>query len=206
MARRCCCPPTCTPNVTGIVDATCPPTSTERSIDIDVIPGGACDFAVGARLHPCFGQLINPANFNLTTAPGDNGVWQPVTNFLVALPEAGCYDVHAEVGAALNLTSGANGIIMAARLFNVTAGAVVPNSQRDVMQLNPGNLNATNPLSLQLTAPLGAQICVAAPTTIRVEAQVFWTSGTGTTITLAQIFGGARAQGTSRLAFEKIAD
>lgn len=195
-------------DLVGVVGASCPPTTTTRSIDVDVVETPGCPdvWTIGARLSPCAAQLENPATFGLATAPGSTGVWQVVTGFQIALPEAGCYDLQAEVGGNLSLTNASAGIILVARLFDVTAGAALPASQREIIQANIGNLNAANPYSIQATAPVGALYCVAAPATIRVEAQVFWTSGTGATITAAQIFGGGRAVGTSTIRYHKYAD
>lgn len=96
-----------------------------------------------------------------------NGVWTDVP-LQVVLPHAGTYDLDADVRGRLAVTPAANSFITA-RLWNVTAGAEVPLSERQVYQiidLNTGTAQAGG----NETAPIEEQITVSGPTTIMLQA------------------------------------
>jgi hypothetical protein len=96
------------------------------------------------------------------------GVWTD-TPLQVTLPRAGTYELDADVRGRLQGTPAVNTYITA-RLWNVTAGAEVPQSERLVYQiidLNPGTALAGG----NQTAPISELIKVTGRTTIRLQAE-----------------------------------
>lgn len=108
------------------------------------------------------------------------GVWTD-TPLEVNLPFPGEYELDADVRGRLVGTSPVNAFITA-RLWDVTSGAAVSNSERLVYQ-SIGDAG-TGQGSGNGTAPISELIRVTAPTTIRLQAMR--TDATGTA-TIAQI-------------------
>ncbi|MEY9935589.1 hypothetical protein ABH926_010271 [Catenulispora sp. GP43] len=111
-----------------------------------------------------------------------NGVWTD-TPLEVDLPRAGTYDLDANVRGRLGGTPAVNAYI-SARLWDVTAGAEVPQSERLVYQiidLNPGTAQAGG----NGTAPIDELITVDKPTTIRLQARSVNTAGAAS---IAQVY------------------
>ncbi|MEU1180645.1 hypothetical protein ABZ464_23895 [Streptomyces sp. NPDC005820] len=148
-----------------------------RSVDIDITPpaDGACPetWTVGARLTPVFGQISG--SVGLHTAAFD--VWTAVTGAQLTLPEAGVYEVIADVQAGLITVGTVNNAYMQTRLFDVTAGAMVLLTARTVVffSATPA-VGVTH--TIQATASASALYQVAGPTTIRVEGLKHVDSGT----------------------------
>ena len=87
----------------------------------------------------------------------------------VTLPRAGTYALDADVRGRLSGVSPLN-TYLSARLWNVTSGAKVPESERLVYQiinLSPGGAQAGG----NQTAPISELVRVTKPTRIRLQAQ-----------------------------------
>ncbi|MFJ7090357.1 hypothetical protein ACIQWL_08830 [Streptomyces mirabilis] len=152
--------------------------SAQRSVDIDVTPpaAGACPetWQVGARLTPVSGQTSGAVG--LGGSPYDTWVPVPAT---LTLPEAGVYELDADVQGGVIMQGSVSNSIVQARLFNVTANAVVPLTARTLL------LFAATPAAgvthtLHGNASASALYQVAGPTTIRVEGLKHVDSGTTT--------------------------
>lgn len=110
------------------------------------------------------------------------GAWTD-TPLEVTLPRRGTYELDADVRGRLIGTAPIDSYIVA-RLWNVTAGTAVPESERLVYQIinrNPGGGEAGG----NATAPISELITVTGPTRIRLQAQEDNTVGTAGT---AQVF------------------
>jgi hypothetical protein len=95
------------------------------------------------------------------------GVWT-FTPVAVTLPRSGTYELDADVRGRLSGSPPVNTYITA-RLWNVTSGAEVPQSERLVYQIiddNPGDA----PAGGNQTAPISELITVTGPTTIMLQA------------------------------------
>lgn len=152
--------------------------SATRSIDVDVMPpaAGTCPetWQVGARLTPVSGQTSGTAG--LGGSPYDT--WVPVPASLM-LPEAGVYELIADVQGGVIMVGSVSNAIVQTRLLDVTAGAVVPLTTRTLV------LFAATPAvgvthTLHGNASASALYQVAGPTTIRVEGLKRLDSGTTT--------------------------
>ncbi|MFE5587223.1 hypothetical protein [Kitasatospora sp. NPDC056531] len=110
------------------------------------------------------------------------GTWTD-TPLEVTLPQAGTYELDADVRGRLAGNPSLN-VYMSARLWNVTAAAEVPESERLVYQIingNPGTAQAGG----NQTAPISELIRVSGPTTIRLQAQEINAVGAAT---VAQVY------------------
>jgi hypothetical protein len=117
-----------------------------------------------SKFAPGTGFSVLPETVNLPT----NGAWTG-TPLRLHLPAAGTYTIDANVRGRLQGTAPLNTWITA-RLWNVTAGAPVPDSERLIYQVidtNPanqfGNGNQTTSISELVT--------VTKPETIELQAQ-----------------------------------
>lgn len=149
--------------VIGIAPGT--PVGTDRSVDVDVVEGPTGTFTVGARLTPVSGEAVG-ADANLQAVA--QGTWV-ATGAQVVLPEAGKYALSADFYSSITATT-PWAVAINARLFNVTAGAAVPNSTRRVQF---GNINdgGGTPMLLQNAGSINTFITVTGPTTIRLDGQ-----------------------------------
>jgi len=95
------------------------------------------------------------------------GVWTNIP-VQVFLPTAGTYDLDANVRGRLAGIPSVNTFITA-RLWNATAGAEVPQSERLVYQVIDGNAG-TAQAGGNATAPIDELITVTGPTTIVLQA------------------------------------
>jgi hypothetical protein len=91
------------------------------------------------------------------------------TTLEVRLPHPGTYAIDANVRGRLQGTPALNTVITA-RLWNVTANAEVPYSERLVYQLVDLNTD-TAPIGGNATAPISELIRVTRPTTIELQAE-----------------------------------
>ncbi|KQW11423.1 hypothetical protein [Streptomyces sp. Root369] len=141
---------------------------TARSVDVDVTApaAGACPetWTVGARLTPVSGEVFG-ADANLQAVA--SGTWVATSAQLV-LPEAGTYALSADFFSHINATT-PWAVAINARLFNVTAGAPVPGSNRRIQFGNINDPGGGTVMSLQNAGSLSTFLTVTAPTTIRVE-------------------------------------
>ncbi|MFI1954802.1 hypothetical protein ACH437_23640 [Streptomyces xinghaiensis] len=151
--------------------------SAERSVDVDVTPpaAGACPetWQVGARLTPVSGQASGAVALDAAAA----NTWVPVTGAEVVLPEAGVYEVVADVQGSIGWGVGVTNAIIDARIFDVTASVPVPMTTRRVILFTDSAAEGTN--GIQANASAGALYQVAGPATIRVEGS--WRTDSGTT-------------------------
>lgn len=143
---------------------------TERSVDVDVqAPAtGACPevWTVGARLTPVSGEAFG-ADADLQAVA--SGTWV-ATTAQVVLPEAGTYSLSADVYSHIAATT-PWAVAINARLFNVTAGALVPGTTRRIQFGNINDPGGGTVMSLQNAGSLSALLTVTGPTTVRVEGQ-----------------------------------
>jgi hypothetical protein len=124
------------------------------------------------------------------------GAWTS-TPLEVTLPRAGTYELDADVRGRLAGTPAINTYITA-RLWNVTAGAEVPQSERLVYQiidLNPG----TAPAGGNQTAPISELIKVTGRTTIQLQARDINATGAAS---IAQVY--SDSQGYTTLRYERV--
>ncbi|MCT2581753.1 hypothetical protein [Actinophytocola gossypii] len=111
---------------------------------------------------------IEHLNPQLVDLPNLNSAWtnMPLT---VTLPQAGTYALDADVRGRITGPPGANSYIVA-RLWNETAGSVVPLSERMIIQL----INR-HPVGIEIgdneTAPISELVDVSQQTTIRLQAR-----------------------------------
>ncbi|MFD8509708.1 hypothetical protein ACFV27_00980 [Streptomyces antimycoticus] len=111
----------------------------------------------------------------LDAAPANT--WTPVTGAQLVLPEAGVYEVVADVQGSIAWAVGVTNAIIDARIFDVTAGAEVPTTARRVILFTDQAAEGTN--GIQANASASALYQVAGPATIRVEGS--WRTDSGTT-------------------------
>lgn len=149
--------------------------STTRSVDVDVTetPGCPDAWAVGARLTPVSGQTTGAVS--LDSSP--TNTWVPVTGAQLVLPEAGVYEVVADVQCSIGWSASVGNAIIDAQIFDVTAGAAVPMSARRVILFTDST--ATGVTGIQANASASALYQVAGPATIRVEGS--WRTDVGST-------------------------
>lgn len=119
------------------------------------------------------GFAVLPATVNLQ--PTASGTWV-TTGLQVVLPAAGTYDLDATVRSALSAASGTNTWI-SARLYDVTAGAVVPNSEVLVQQIDLGSDSGTISSAHNNTVPIQVPYTVPGSRTVRLEAARINTAG-----------------------------
>ncbi|MFF2964229.1 hypothetical protein ACFVT1_36300 [Streptomyces sp. NPDC057963] len=147
-----------------------------------------------ASALPVYGRVWATGNLDLV-APA-SGAWLPVPGCQITLPEAGTYEVTAESDGAINLLGvSGQGVVINIRLYDATAGAVVPNGAR----LLVANSNAASAAAIAngAHATHDYEVAVTGPTTLRMEAQRV--TGGGAPIS----YTGVLAVGTT-LAFKKL--
>lgn len=143
----------------------------------------------------------------------------PVPGATIVLPSAGTYDVWADVHGGMVANEPPTDETIFARLFNVTAGAGVPNSETAVVALtnwadDPPDPDTPNAIAhhAESTASLRMPITVTGPTTIRVEAYHevggnFGASGSlahGATLSAVGTYPGEPEKGVTRVGFIKL--
>lgn len=175
--------------------------STERSVDVDVTAPAAGDcpamWQVGARLTPVFGEAFLPAAVDLVSAANDTWV---NTGLSVVLPEAGVYEVTATVRSsiAVGVATVPFAVNISARLFNVTGGNAIPNTDYTVQQVNESAPSSGQTTQVALST-FHKYVTATGPTTIRLEADRNTINGTAVNVTAIQT-------GNTRLGFKKISD
>ncbi|CAL9613176.1 hypothetical protein SUDANB1_05670 [Streptomyces sp. enrichment culture] len=162
-------------DVAGIAPGTA--VGTQRSVDVDVTApaAGACPqvWTVGARLTPVSGQTSGAVSLDGAAA----NTWTPVTGAQLVLPEAGVYELVADVQGSIAWAAGVSNAIIDARIFNVTTGAEVPMTARRVILFT--DQAAAGTTGIQANASASALYQVAGPTTIRVDGS--WRTDSGVT-------------------------
>lgn len=117
---------------------------------------------------PVHGFAVLPGTQDLQPEPIDTWI---DTALEVTLPEAGTYHLDASVHGTVDGTSEVNGSLVA-RLFDVTAGVMVPNSATVVRQVSA----RVNPPATTVytggnqNAPIVVEYAVTGPTVIRLQA------------------------------------
>lgn len=135
-----------------------------------------------------------PATVNLQ--PSASGAWVN-SGLQVVLPEAGTYALDANVHGRIWGDPPVNVVILA-RLVNVTAGRVLPNSTRLIDHLVDNNAGAAS-VGIRMTAPISERITVSGPTLIRLQATRINQRGAST---IAEIL--SSPSGFTSLRYERI--
>ncbi|MEU0947641.1 hypothetical protein ABZ379_33815 [Streptomyces canus] len=115
-----------------------------------------------------------PANVNLNAAASGTFV---DTGLVLALPSAGRYHLDATVRAFLGTMTTGEGAYIVARLYDVTAGAVVPDSEVLALQINVAAGTSPTLLAWNATAPIQVRYTIPGPRTVRLEAARMTQSG-----------------------------
>ncbi|MCX4458679.1 hypothetical protein OOK58_42990 [Streptomyces sp. NBC_01728] len=143
------------------------------------------------------GFAVLPANVNLNAAASGTFV---ATGLVLALPSAGTYHLDATVRAFLGTMTTGEGAYIVARLYDVTAAAVVPDSEVLAHQLTVGAGTSGTLLNWNRTAPIQVRYTVPGARTIRLEAARF--TQTGTTDSASVVSDG---NGRTTLRYERVA-
>jgi hypothetical protein len=130
--------------------------------------------AASVRLIPQSGQASGVVGLDAAAA----NTWTPVPGAQLVLPEAGLYEVTADVQGSIGGTGSFSNAIIDARLYDVTAGAAVPLAERRVILLTDHSAEAVL-RSIQANATAAALYQVSGLRTLRVEAS--WRTDAGTT-------------------------
>ncbi|WP_336317592.1 choice-of-anchor C family protein [Streptomyces lavendofoliae] len=149
---------------TGLTGGRPPAIGTERSVDIDVRVDGDCprNVTIGARLTPVFGEAVSPG-VDVSPVPVDQ--WTAVPGAQVSLDEPGVYEVTAVIRGQFNSPAGVDtDAWMTGRLFNVTTGQELPNTETLIIYRRETQVPA-----IGTTATTFAYVTVTSPTVIRVE-------------------------------------
>lgn len=114
----------------------------------------------------------------LDLQPTASGTWTD-TGLSVDLPAAGTYQLDATVRAAMTATTPAN-VWISARLVDATTGVVVPSSEAIIEQIQLSTSTGTISRAGNSTGSIHVEYTVAAPCTVRLEAQRTIAVGTTT--------------------------
>ncbi|WP_228995221.1 hypothetical protein [Streptomyces sp. DH8] len=171
-----------------------------RSVDIDVQApaAGSCPetWTVGARLTPATGFAVMPAGeVNLLPAPG---TWADLPGTDVTLAEAGVYNLDGTFRGHVSATPPAHVYLMG-RLWDVTAGAVVPGAQTWVAQIN--QQVAAPGYAIDATGDVHVPYAVNGPTTVRMQSAFTQAVGAATQARVISL-----ANGWTRLRATKVRD
>lgn len=104
-----------------------------------------------------------------TALGGAFDTWTAIPGTNLTLPEAGVYELEAEVQGGFSGTGPLTNVYIQARLFNVTAGLAVPMTSRACFLFADTSPQAAGH-TIHGTATCGAMYEVTGPTTVRVEA------------------------------------
>jgi hypothetical protein len=121
------------------------------------------------------GFAVLPAGVDLM--PATSGAWVDIALSL-ALPARGTYHLDAVVRGNLGRMSTAENAYVAARLWDVTAGAVVPYSEAVVVQIAEFAGGAATALQWNDSAAISVEYAVPSPRTVRLQASRVDISGT----------------------------
>lgn len=173
-----------------------------RSVDIDVVAPAGTDcpqeWQVGARLTPLFEESFLEAFIDLV--PAASGTWVD-SGLSVNLPENGVYEISATLKTIIsaNAAGGAYNHAIVARLFNVTSGNAIPNSQYTLQQNSDNN----PPTALVSDSDVGhfERFLTVAAGAVVVRLEVMRLTSAGTPASTTGVL-----TGNTRLAFKKISD
>ncbi|MGH3388205.1 MAG: hypothetical protein ACRDOO_04940 [Actinomadura sp.] len=141
------------------------------AIGNSVTPSMAAASPVPSRAHYQLpmnsGISYLPARVDLQNVP--SGTWVN-TGLQVTLPTAGTYALDLNVRTRLNGVPPFN-VFIVGRLWNVTAGSALPNSERILHQIADHTGQGAGQIGNNRTAPISERITVTGPTTIRLDVQ-----------------------------------
>ncbi|WP_406177984.1 hypothetical protein [Streptomyces canus] len=143
------------------------------------------------------GFAVLPANVDLNAAASGTFV---ASGLSVALPGAGTYQIDATVRAFLGTMTTGEGAFIVARLYDVTANAVVPNSEVLAHQLLVTAGASATLLNWNRAAPIQVRYTIPGARTIRLEAARFTQLGTTDGASL-----NSDANGRTTLRYERVA-
>ncbi|WP_406425865.1 hypothetical protein [Streptomyces sp. NBC_01589] len=103
--------------------------------------------------------------------------WRAIPGTDLTLPEAGVYQLEADVQGGVSGTGPITNVYVQAHLFDVTAGVEVPMTSRACFVFADTSTEARG-LTIHGTATCGAMYEVAGPTVVRVEAMKHIDAGT----------------------------
>ncbi|KAA9379615.1 hypothetical protein F5972_08135 [Microbispora cellulosiformans] len=108
-----------------------------------------------------------PAGVDLTSTA--SGAWIDL-GLSLALPAAGTYHLDAVVRGNLGRMGTGENALITARLWDVTAGAIVPNSEAIVVQISEFAPGAATALQWNSSTAISVEYKPTSPRTIRLEA------------------------------------
>lgn len=109
--------------------------------------------------------------------PAASGAWVNL-GLSLALPTAGTYHLDAVVRANIGRMSTGENAYIAARLWDVTAGAIVPFTEAIVVQIAEFAGGAATALQWNDSTAINVEYAVTSPRTVRLEAARVDISGT----------------------------
>ncbi|MEW2568316.1 hypothetical protein [Streptomyces sp. NPDC047070] len=186
--------------VEGLAPGTVVGTTRSVRVDVTAPADGDCPetWTVGARLAS---PTVEDVATSTDLLPLADDTYGPITGSALLLPSAGRWHVTMVARGVLSFT-GVAGTFIVARIFNVTAGAVVANSETFVTQVRQNVAGAGQTTGDNDTATMIKYLTVTGPTTLRMEAKTGFQLGTQPT--QAQIV--SDANGRSLLAAHKVSD
>ncbi|SOE31797.1 hypothetical protein [Streptomyces sp. OK228] len=107
-----------------------------------------------------------PAGVDLTSAA--SGAWVNL-GLSLALPTAGTYHLDAVVRGNIGRMGTGENALITARLWDITAGAIVPDSQAIVVQIAEFAPGAATALQWNSSAAISVEYKPTSPRTIRLE-------------------------------------
>ncbi|MFF5668799.1 hypothetical protein ACFY8S_01460 [Streptomyces hygroscopicus] len=108
-----------------------------------------------------------PAGVDLTSTA--SGAWIDL-GLSLALPAPGTYHLDAVVRGNLGRMGTGENALITARLWDVTAGAIVPNSEAVVVQISEFDPGAATALQWNSSTVISVEYKPTSPRTIRLEA------------------------------------
>ncbi|MEZ0073617.1 hypothetical protein [Planotetraspora sp. GP83] len=121
------------------------------------------------------GFAVLPAGVDLM--PAASGAWIDL-GLSLALPTAGTYHLDAVVRGNIGRMSTGENAYVAARLWDVTAGAVVPFTEAIVVQIAEFAGGAATALQWNDSAAISVEYAVTSPRTVRLQASRVDIAGT----------------------------
>ncbi|MFD8509711.1 hypothetical protein ACFV27_00995 [Streptomyces antimycoticus] len=108
-----------------------------------------------------------PGGVNLTSTA--SGAWIDL-GLSLALPASGTYHLDAIVRGNIGRMGTGENALITARLWDVTTGAIVPNSEAIVVQISEFAPGAATALQWNSSAAISVEYKATSPRTIRLEA------------------------------------
>lgn len=121
------------------------------------------------------GFVALPAGIDLTSAA--SGAWISLGLSLV-LPAPGTYHLDAVVRGNIGRMGTGENALITARLWDVTAGVIVPNSEAIVVQIAEFAPGAATALQWNSSTAIGVEYKATSPSTVRLEAARIDIAGT----------------------------